>query len=134
LDTEANDLVLETATGSADFSGLPLRQAPENSYGLTAVYNLRTSNMGDLDFRVQFSHTDEQHFDFATYKDTTSDDVDLVDVRVDWTSPDERYEISLWGQNVTDEEWIQHSYRIGPGTIGTYGAPQTYGITGSVNL
>ena len=134
LDTEANDLVLETATGSADFSGLPLRQAPENSYGLTAVYNLRTSNMGEVNFRVQFSHTDEQHFDFATYKDTTSDDVDLVDVRVDWTSPDERYEISLWGQNVTDEEWIQHSYRIGPGTIGTYGAPQTYGITGSVNL
>ena len=133
LDTEANDLILEVAAGLVDFSGLPLRQAPENTYGLTANYNLPT-NSGAYNFRAQFTHTDTQHFDFATFEDTISDDVDLIDLRIDWTSASEKYEVSLWAQNVSDEKWIQHSYRIGPGTIGTYGAPQTVGVTGRVNF
>jgi len=133
LDTEANDLVLETAGGSADFSGLPLRQAPENSYGLTATYSLPT-NSGLFDFRAQFSHVDEQHFDFPTLTETIADEVDLLDLRIDWHSANEKYQLTLWAQNVTDEDYITHAFRIGPGSIGVFGAPRTTGITGTVNF
>jgi len=133
LDTEANDLVLQTATGSSDFSGLPLRQAPENSYGLTASYALPTSN-GDYEFRAQFSHVDEQHFDFPTITETVADEVDLLDLRINWVSSNEKYQLTLWSQNVTDEDYITHSFRIGPGSIGIFGAPRTTGITGTVNF
>ena len=80
------------------------------------------------------SHTDEQHFDFPTINDTISDEHDLVDARISWKSNDEKYSVALWGQNITDEEYVSHSYRIGPGTIGVWGAPTTVGITGTVNF
>lgn len=133
LDTEANDLILQTATGVDDFSGLPLRQSPENSYGLTANYVLPTSS-GTYDFRAQFSHVDENHFDFVTLDETQADSFDLLDLRFKWTSPSEKYEVTLWSQNVTDEDYISHAFRIGPGTIGIFGPPRTTGITGTVNF
>ena len=133
LDTEVNDLVLNTFTGSSDFSGLPLRQAPENSYNLIFSYNLPTSS-GEYDFRVQFSHTDEQHFDFPTFQETISDEHDLIDARVAWTSPSEKYQLALWGKNLGEEEYATHTYRIGPGSIGIWGAPRTFGLTGTVKF
>ena len=42
LDNEANGLVLNGFNGPSDFSGLPLRQSPKNSYALTFSYNLPT--------------------------------------------------------------------------------------------
>lgn len=133
LDTEANNLVLEGANGSSDFSGLPLRQAPENSYSLTANYNLPTSH-GEYDFRLQFSHVDEQHFDFPTFTETVSDEVDLLDARINWVSNSEKYQLTLWAQNLTDEDYITHAYRIGPGSIGVFGPPRTVGVTGTVKF
>lgn len=133
LDSEVNDLVLNGFDGARDFSGLPLRQSPKNTYSLVASYSLPT-NHGEYDFRLQFNHQDEQHFDFPTITETTSDEVDLFDLRASWQSRDERYEIALWGQNITDEAYFSHSYRIGPGSIGVWGAPATYGITGTVNF
>lgn len=133
LDTEANDLILQTATGVDDFSGLPLRQSPENSYGITANYSLPTSS-GTYEFRAQYSHVDENHFDFVTFEDTVAEEFDLLDLRFSWLSSNEKYEVILWSQNVTDEDYIQHSYRIGPGTIGVYGAPRTTGVTAIVNF
>ena len=133
LDTEANDLILNGFAGSSDFSGLPLRQSPENSYSLTMNYNLPTGS-GEYDFRIQFNHQDEQHFDFASINDTVSPSHDLIDARISWKSNDEKYAVALWGQNIGDEEYVSHSYRIGPGTIGVWGAPATYGVTGTVNF
>ena len=133
LDTQANDLVLNGFNGSTDFSGLPLRQSPKNSYGLVFNYNL-PSNSGEYDFRIQLSHVDEQHFDFPTINDTIADEVDLVDARISWVSSNEKYSVALWAQNLTDEEYVSHAYRIGPGSIGTWGAPQTIGLTGTVNF
>lgn len=133
LDTEANDLILNGFAGPSDFSGLPLRQSPENSYSLTMNYNLPTAS-GEYDFRLQFNHQDEQHFDFASINDTISPSHDLIDARISWKSSDEKYAVALWGQNIGDEEYVSHSYRIGPGTIGVWGAPATYGVTGTVNF
>lgn len=133
LDSEANDLVLDSLNGSSDYSGLPLRQSPENSYGMTASYNLLTDS-GEYNFRLQLSYMDEQHFDFVTYTETISDAHDLIDARVAWTSLDEKYSVAVWGQNIGGEEYVSHSYRIGPGSIGVWGAPATYGVTGTVSF
>ena len=133
LDSEANDLVLNGFNGPSDFSGLELRQSPKNTYNLIANYNLPTAS-GEYDFRIQYSHTDSQHFDFATAADTRASEADIIDARITWLSSDEKYSVALWGQNITDEEYVTHSYRIGPGTIGVWGAPSTVGLTGTVNF
>ncbi|MEM9529733.1 MAG: TonB-dependent receptor [Pseudomonadota bacterium] len=123
LDTEVNDIVIN----NTDVSGSELRQAPDVSYTLMANYNLPTQT-GDWDFRVQFSHTDEQINDYIDQR-TRVDAFDLLDARVAWTSTDETWEVVLWGQNLTDDDYISHSYVIGPGVIGVWGAPRTFGLT-----
>ncbi len=127
LDTEANDLVIDPL---GDFSGSPLRQAPENTYSLVAEYML-PSEVGDFDFRAQLSGSDDQHFDFASQKDTVSPSYDVLDLSVGWTSPNQKYQLSLWVKNATDEAYAQHVYRIGPGSIAAWNPPQTFGLTGT---
>jgi len=127
LDTEVNDLIIETTGGPVDVSGSELRQAPELSYNVQANYSLPTAN-GTWDFNVAFSHVDEQITDYV-FPGTVIQEQDLLDARIGWTSNSERWDISLWGKNLTDEDYISHSYVIGPGVIGVWGAPATYGVT-----
>lgn len=129
LDTEVDDLVLETGGGATDYSGLPLRMAPENSYAVTASYDVPLNSGSNLNFRLDYSHMDEMHNDYASDKVTISEEHDLLSARAAWLSSDGNWEVALWGKNLTEEEYISHSYRIGPGTIGVWGAPRTYGAS-----
>lgn len=123
LDTEVNDLVIN----DMDVSGSNLTRAPETSYNVLLAYGLPTDN-GEFDFRVEFIHVDEMINDYLVQA-TITDEYDLIDARIGWVSTDERWEVALWGKNLTDEEYISHSYVIGPGVIGVWGAPMTYGVT-----
>ena len=75
---------------------------------------------------------DEQINDYLDQR-TVVQEQDLLDARIGWRSADERWEVALWGKNLTDEEYIAHSYVIGPGVIGIFGPPATYGVTFSYN-
>ena len=127
LNTEVNDLIIETPGGPVDASGSDLRQAPETSYNVLFNYNLSAAN-GTWDFDVEFSHVDEQITDYV-FVGTVIQEKDLLDARIGWTSSDEQWDVSLWGKNLTDEAYISHSYVIGPGVIGVWGAPITFGVT-----
>jgi len=133
LDSEISGLTLNTASGPTDFSGLPLRQSPENSLNLVANYKVM-ANSGEYDFRVQFSHVDDQFNDYPTLTETVIEEANLLDASVRWVSPEARYEVTLWGKNLTDERYVSHSYRIGPGSIGVWSDPFTVGITGQMNF
>jgi len=123
LDTEAQDLVIN----GQDLSGTSLRQAPETSYNIMADYNLPT-DMGNFDFHIEFSHIDEQLNDYL-FTATVIDEQDLLDARVGWTSDSGSWQVSLWGKNLTNEGYFSHTYVIGPGVIGVWGPPKTYGVT-----
>jgi iron complex outermembrane receptor protein len=131
LDSEVDGLTLNTATGPQDFSGDPLRQSPKNSYTVILDYKLPTGS-GEFGFRMQFAHIDEQHNDYVTRDVTIVEETDLLDASITWVSPQGRYQMLLWGKNLTDEGYIAHSYRIGPGTVGVWGAPLTVGLTGTL--
>ena len=77
LDTEVEDLILNVSSGTADFSGLPLRQSPENTFSLIFDYRIPT-NSGEYELRLQYNHMDEQHFDFATLNETIGSETDLI--------------------------------------------------------
>ncbi|MBL4838194.1 MAG: TonB-dependent receptor [Kordiimonadaceae bacterium] len=130
LDTEVKDLVIN----GADLSGKTLRQAPEHSFNISADYYVPIANdMGGLDFNLQYSFTDEQRFDYLS-DDTISEAMKLLSARIAWTSSDGGYGLALWGKNLTDYSYVNHTYIIGPGVIGTWGAPRTFGITGIVKF
>jgi iron complex outermembrane receptor protein len=133
LDSEISGLTLNTATGPMDFSGLPLRQSPEHSYSIVANYDMTIGN-GDLNFRAAYSFVDDQFNDYPTLSETVIEAAKLLDASARWVSPEGMYEVTLWGKNLTDERYVTHSYRIGPGSIGVWSDPLTVGVTGVVNF
>jgi len=133
LDSEISGLTLNTANGPTDFSGLPLRQSPKNSYTVVASYALPAVN-GEYVFRAQFAHVDDQFNDYPTLTETVIEAADLLDASVGWTSQQGTYRVLLWGKNLTDERYVSHSYRIGPGSIGVWSDPLTVGVTGTVSF
>ena len=132
LDTEVDGLIIETATGPVDASGSELRQAPELSYNVQGNYFLPANN-GDWNFTLEYTHVDEQLNDYI-FRPTVIEEHDLLDARVSWQDNDGRWEVMLWGKNLTDEDYMSHSYVIGPGVIGVWGAPRTYGVTANLSF
>ncbi len=127
LDTEVSDLFIDTASGSVGAAGNPLRQAPKNSYQLTMNY-FAPIDQGELDFRLDYSYTGEQAMSLVK-KDVLLEETRLLNGRISWLSPDESISVSLWAKNITNEADIVHVYTIGPGTIGVWGEPRTFGIS-----
>ena len=58
------------------------------------------------------------------------DSFEVFNARVTYTSPDERYEIELWGRNLANEHYFDYgaiSSAIG-GLVVAYNNPRTYGL------
>tara|TARA_R110002096_G_scaffold42937_62_gene115781 strand:+ start:1843 stop:4098 length:2256 start_codon:yes stop_codon:yes gene_type:complete len=131
LDTEAKGLLIN----GTDYSGLPLRQAPTNSYNIIADYTMVLDNdSGELNFNADLTHTDESHNDFATASQTLNDAKTLLNGSITWTSASENFKLSAWAKNLTNKSYVAHAYFIGPGTIGAWGAPRTFGLTGTYSF
>jgi iron complex outermembrane recepter protein len=128
LDSEGKDLIIN----GGDYSGQQLVGAPELSYALRASYD-QSMSFGDISASVTFSHEDEALRDYVDDR-IKVDERDLVDARFAWTSTDGAIELALWGKNLTEEDYISHMYVIGPGGIGVWGAPRTYGVTGTFSF
>ena len=107
----------------------PLNRAPEHKVALGATYEHDLSNTaGRLRWGAEYRYTDGQRGDFVD-DDTFQDAFELVDASLAWISPNEAWEVSVWGKNLTDDRYFSHVYIIGPGQIGVIGAPRTYGVT-----
>jgi len=134
LDTEFTDFIFFDSNNNAvDLSGNDLRQAPENSYNLVAEYVMPLADVGDLRFRLDYRHMDESLDDVIDPR-VVNEEFDLLDARVALRSADDIWEVAVWGKNLTDEEYIAHSYTVGPGVIGIGNAPLTFGATVTWNF
>ena len=112
LDTDVDDLILNVASGALDVSGSDLRQAPEHKASVTGSYDVPLSGGSLLNFRVDYTYIDEQINDYAN-QNTIIEEITLFDARASWTSADQNWQVALWGKNLTDEEYVSHSYVIG---------------------
>ena len=100
---------------------------------MTGSYDVPLNSGANLNFRVDYTYSDEQINDYAN-QHTIIDEFTLWDARASWTSADQAWQVALWGKNLGDEEYIAHSYVIGPGVIGVWGAPMTYGVSVSWSM
>lgn len=128
LDSEGKDLIIN----GGDYSGKQLVGAPELTYNIRASYD-ESMSFGDISASVTLSHEDEARRDYVDDR-IKVDERDLLGARLAWTSTDGSMELALWGKNLTEEDYISHMYVIGPGGIGVWGAPRTFGLTGTLSF
>jgi iron complex outermembrane receptor protein len=113
--------------------------APKWSSSLAATYEHDLTEGLQMRSNVSVKYTSSYNTGSDLHPIKNQDGFALVNGRIGIGSPDERWTVELWGQNLTDEDYLQVAFN-GPfqvdetnDAISVYdaflGAPRTYGIT-----
>ncbi|MES2258047.1 MAG: TonB-dependent receptor [Pseudomonadota bacterium] len=120
--------VLGGATSAAcDLSGRPVVNSPKFSYSLGMVYYLDIP-----DGRLSLALNDAYKSGYAFVADGTINQKAYHNFSgsLNWKSPDERYDVQLFGKNLGGAYYYTSAQgAIGGSFIYTAGAPRTFGIT-----
>ena len=105
-------------------------RSPGESWSLSPSWSVQMPNNGWLDFSVNLSYTDEYYIGIANEPRGLQDDVTLLDASVKYSPSDDQWDLTLWGKNLTDELYTEHSIN---GNLGgaseIYAPPRTFGLT-----
>ena len=129
-----------------DLSGLDIPFASELQVGAEAIYEHTIDNGAAMSWIVGVHYQDEaetspfdpnavntgvaRHPTFTQMEDRT-----LVNASVTYASPDERWYATLYGRNLTNEEYRTTSNSVGAlWNFTMYGAPRQYGLEVGVNF
>ncbi len=125
---DSSEVAFVDAIGAPVAEGSVLAQSPERSYNASAAYEFNVSN--NLIARVQASYSwvDKQ---FAQLGDPNAQygQVKGANAQASIGSDDERWLLTLWGRNITDEESETYSFSGFAGRTVYRQQPATYGVT-----
>lgn len=127
----------EGTVSGVDISGNTLSQSPEFNANISLDYFTSLNGSGSIQWHVDSSWVDKQYFDIGNTEATSQDSYALVNARVTWSSPDEMYQVAIWGKNLTDEEYITKAFDVtglAGGIIAHTGQPSSFGAEVTVNF
>lgn len=117
----------------ADYLGNRLANAPEVSATAIVRYDLPTENFGFGSYvMLDGSYRDKTYYSVNNRGQSSQDAFGLLNARIGFTSPDERWEFALWGRNLTDKLYVSSSYDNFGGIFPSQnflGDPRTYGVS-----
>ena len=103
-----------------------------------STYNLEDGS--DIQSTIGISYRDEEDYTLENVPSSLADDYELVDARITWNLADGQSSISLWGTNLTDEDYVNNmlsqsgdieiggtNFSLGM-TADYWGQPRRYGI------
>lgn len=122
MDTEYDEFV----RGGVDYAGTPLRFSPEWTGSLGIDYSVQLADLGELRTFVNYSYKDD-HLLSETYEEGS---YNLLSARVSFLSMDGAWELSAFGNNLTDESYLSNYVETLNGfgfTSANRNQPKTYG-------
>ncbi len=114
-----------------DNSDLVPRNTPENTFGLTTSYTTQIGN-GDLKARVSYRFRDSMESESQNNPLGSLDSIHNVNANINYSI--EKYTVSVWGRNITDEREERWSTIGGLTSRGWWNEPATYGVTVSASF
>jgi iron complex outermembrane receptor protein len=134
--------------GIVDKSDFKLRRAPEYTAAFNVQYEQALGNGSFLVYGLNYSYKDDYYVIANTVQRPAALDSGLVDafglLDASISYETESWSVSLWGKNLTDEDYFTHvldagtNYGSGPNnapvpiaglwTFGTINPPRTYGV------
>ena len=110
-----------------DNSGGFLQRTPDIQFAVGAEL---TTDLGDwedaLSFRVNYAHQGELFW--APTNAESEDSFGLLDARISLAPLDETWSLSIYGKNLTDEEYRNHVIPFLGDNISFFAPPRTYGV------
>ncbi len=103
LDTEFTKYTIIPAAGETeadDRTGEPRAESPENKFAVSTQYTWPLSGKGQIVARADYTWSDDR----IAVTDGEVPDYGLTNARISWFSEDAKWEVGLWGTNLTDEE------------------------------
>jgi iron complex outermembrane recepter protein len=108
-----------------DVSGNPLVRAPKWSGNLSASYDYPVG-AGNVRFYSNFYRTSSFNFDPAGQFEQEA--YNLLNGRITYTAPGDQFSIALYGNNLTNENYLTQVLPFSGAILQTYGTPATYGV------
>ncbi len=141
LDSEYDKFVLDRNLDGIleDFSGRDVVRSPDLTAGIVITYEQEVSGGSSLLWNLNYLYEDENVYyyndDIGRQFDTVLEERTILGASVTWTSADERYYVSAFGKNLTDDRYKTASQAVGVlWTFSNYGPPRTYGVQVGVRL
>lgn len=137
LDAEYDEFI-ELGEDVKNQKDLPF--APENTASVALDWNVFNGDWGNLNFHVDYSFNDEYVPYIEPSQNATSqiDSYELVNASLILSEveigTDMTMQFGLWGKNITDEEYRQHTIPFGLWTASYFGNPATYGFDARLNF
>ena len=120
-----------------DLSGNTLPNAPETTAKLGLNYETGVGE-GALRMRVEAYYQDDVFFTEWNRADAAQESYTLLHASVDYLFADERWMLTAWGRNLSDEEVISNNIITAPLydslRVGSVLPPRTFGLTLSVQF
>ena len=118
----------EQVTGKSA-SDLRFVMAPEFTYNLAAVYEMRISTNSSLSWRASYSYVDDTFSD--DFNRAANEDYALIDASLTWATED-GLKVAVFGKNITDEVYYDFGTNFSTGSLAVQSfwltPPRTYGL------
>ncbi|HEY0686577.1 MAG TPA: TonB-dependent receptor [Steroidobacter sp.] len=116
-----------------DYAGNRISRTPEHKVVVSPAYEWQLPRGATLSFAADYSYESRIFDDNSNEGPEVRDPTHFVDARVIYTSTDEKWAVSLWGKNLTDELTRTFQATFLGANFGAYNPPRTYGATFSWN-
>jgi iron complex outermembrane receptor protein len=118
--------------GLDDYSGNDLSRSPKWKMTFSAEYEIPLGNYGTLTPRGQYTWVDDTYFRVFNRDFDLQDDYHKTDLKLTWRSPEERFTVEAFVDNVEDDAVVQNilvgSRTFGAPPLAWYGEPRFYGV------
>lgn len=121
---------------TVDVSGNRLSRSPKWQSYISGEYRFPVGNYGTSAFKVSYRYQSNVFFLETNQTQPTfrSGNWHQIDLRLSFMSPDERWEIAVFGQNITDERHITQITQLGSFPNAAINEPAKWGGQISVNF
>jgi iron complex outermembrane recepter protein len=116
---------------ATDLSGNHQLRSPDFQSSLIGEYTFGLGAAGDLRLRGEYIYQDDQFFDPANTRAAGAYQpaYDLFNARVTYVPAAGNWDLSVFGKNLSDEEYLRNVALVGPTGVATPGDPMTLGVS-----
>lgn len=125
--------VVGAGTSPTDILNAEFPNAPALSFNYLFRYNVDVG-AGNLALQIDGVWNDDQFLEVTNGSGTVQKAYNVSNARVTWADSQDRFSVTAWVRNFTDEEYKLYSLDLGDlGATTFYAPPLTWGLTGRFN-